>query len=146
MNTQQTIQQLHAAYQLLLQVQTNAPVAGIQDAALQAAVQTVVEAAGIAEDCSSKNAAFFADQAYYGLQDMVSRQLLQQELDLKAEDGKIAVIRHNSVDCDGVAMKDSHKVIPANVEAYRQHCEEISRNADGHYRLSMCPPSLACAV
>ena len=119
MNAQSQIQRLQAAYELLLQVEDSCPASAIADADLQAAVKTVVE--------------------------RMARQALMEQLMINTEGGKIAVIRHNSVDCDGVSMADNAVVIPADVDSYLQHCEKISRNADGYYQLSMCPPSLACA-
>ena len=116
MSNQTTIQRLQAAHESLLQAEMTGRVGAI-DADLQAAVKTVVE--------------------------RMSLQALLEQLTLNTEDGKIAVIRHNSVDCDGVSMADNAVVIPADLDSYLRHCEEITRNADGYYRLSMCPPSLA---
>ena len=145
MSNQPTIQRLQAAYELLLQIEANSPVSAIEDAEIQAAVKTVVEVTRMEEGVYAKNGAFFVDQAYYCLREMISRQALLEQVELNTEGGKIAVIRHNSVDCDGVSMANTAVVIPADVDSYLQHCEEISRNADGYYKLSMCPPSMACA-
>ena len=145
MNAQSQIQRLQAAYELLLQVEDSCPASAIAYADTQAAVKTVVEVTRMEEGVYTKNANFFIYQAYYCLREMISRQALLDQLALNTEGGQIAVIRHNSVDCDGVSMADTAVVIPADVDSYLQHCEEISRNADGYYKLSMCPPSMACA-
>jgi hypothetical protein len=145
MSAQTTIQQLQAAYDVLLQAEMTGLASGAIDADTQAAVRTVAEVTRMEESVYTKNANFFIYQAYYCLREMISRQALLDQLALNTEGGQIAVIRHNSVDCDGVSMADNAVVIPADVDSYLQHCEEISRNADGYYRLSMCPPSMACA-
>ena len=144
MNAQSQIQRLQAAYELLLQIEANSPFSAIEDAEIQAAVKTVVEVTRMEEGVYAKNANFFVDQAYYCLREMLSRQSLLEQVELNAEGGQIAVIRHNSVDCDGAAMANTARIIPADVDSYLQHCEEVSRNADGYYKLSMCPPSMAC--
>ena len=144
MPAQTQIQNLQAAYDVLLQAEMTGLASGaIEDTNIQAAVKTVVTATGMEEGVYTKNANFFIYQAYYCLREMISRQALLDQLALNTEGGQIAVIRHNSVDCDGVAMKNTARIIPADVDSYLQHCEQVSRNADGYYRLSMCPPSLA---
>ena len=62
------------------------------------------------------------------------------ELDLFAEDGKVAVVQSGR-DCDGVAYSGSPTVIDATLEAYKEYIDQVQRNSDGNYRLTLERPS-----